>query len=210
MQGGLGSDVLTVGGLRRGACVNAVGGGGADELLPSVATDAREERVDIDLKRGEFGVRVGQAVCGFVASVEDLTMVNPFTGPDGPRWHVRGTTADETVVLRKGASIWASMAGGDDRVPASAGDDNLKGGPGDDRLYGGGGHNIANGGDGTDTCRKVAFKRQCELPGWVSPARALEQNQRAGYSQPFAHPTPTLGEPTCIPAPPPCSPLPPA
>ena len=164
LQGGLGSDILTVGGLRGGACVNAVGGGGADELLPSVASEARTARVDVDLKRGEFGVRVRQAVCGFVASVEDLIMVNQFTGADGPRWHVRGTGVDETVLLRKGASIWASMAGGDDRVSGNSGDDNLRGGPGDDRLYGGGGHNIANGGNGTDTCRKVAFKKQCELP----------------------------------------------
>ena len=100
-------------------------------------------------------MRVDRDVCGFAASLENLTMVSPFGDADGPRWHVRGTGADETVLLRKGASIWASMAGGDDRVSGSSGDDNLRGGPGDDRLYGGGGNNIANGGAGTDTCRKV-------------------------------------------------------
>ena len=36
-HGGPGADTLTVGGLRRGACVNAVGGAGSDQLLPTVA-----------------------------------------------------------------------------------------------------------------------------------------------------------------------------
>jgi Ca2+-binding RTX toxin-like protein len=164
LQGGPGSDTFAVGGLRRGACVNVSGGGGADALLPSVAAVARQARVDVDLKQGGFGVRYRDRVCGFVASVEDLTMENPFDTPDGPRWHVVGTSADESVVLKQGASIWASMAGGDDRVRGSVGNDNLKGGPGDDRLFGGGGKDTANGGPGTDTCRKVTFRKGCEVP----------------------------------------------
>ena len=106
---------------RRGACVNVVGGGGADELLPSVASEARTARVDVDLKRGEFGVRVRQAVLRLRRLGGGPDMVNQFTGADGPRWHVRGTGVDETVLLRKGASIWASMAGGDDRVSGNSG-----------------------------------------------------------------------------------------
>jgi Ca2+-binding RTX toxin-like protein len=165
MQGGPGADTLTVDGLRPAACVHAVGGAGVDLLLPTVAPEARGARVEVDLKKGDFGVTVRREVCGFVASVEELTMVNPFQNGDGPRWHVVGSGADETVLLRHGASVWASMAGGDDRVNGSSGDDNLKGGPGDDRLFGGGGDNVANGGPGTDTCRKVDFRRACEIPG---------------------------------------------
>jgi Ca2+-binding RTX toxin-like protein len=78
---------------------------------------------------------------------------------------VVGTSADETVVLRGGASVFASMAGGDDRVSASVGNDNLKGGPGDDRLFGGEGQDVANGGPGTDTCRQVETRKGCEVPG---------------------------------------------
>jgi Ca2+-binding RTX toxin-like protein len=164
VQGGPGADTLTVAGLRRGVCVNAVGGGGVDQLLPSVAPVARGARVDVDFKAGGFGVRFRDRVCGFVASVEDLMMDNPFTTPDGPRWHVVGTAADESVLLTGGASVFASMAGGDDRVTGSSGDDNLKGGPGDDRLFGGGGKDVANGGPGNDSCRKVEFRKGCEVP----------------------------------------------
>jgi Ca2+-binding RTX toxin-like protein len=164
VKGGPGSDTVTIAGLRRNTCVNVVGGGGTDELLPSVAPVARQARVDVDLKMGGFGVRFRDRTCGFVASVEALTMRNPFATPEGPRWHVVGTAANESVVLKQGASIFASMAGGADRVRGSVGNDNLKGGPGDDRLFGGGGDDVANGGPGTDTCRKVSFRKGCEIP----------------------------------------------
>ncbi len=164
VQGGPGSDTLAIAGIRRGTCVQVVGGGGSDSLLPVVAADAQHARVDVDLKKGGFGVRFRNRTCGFVASVEDLTMVNPFAGGEGPRWHVSGTGADETVLLQDGASVWASMAGGDDRVSGSSGNDNLRGGPGDDRLFGGGGKDVANGGTGTDTCRRVEFRKACEVP----------------------------------------------
>ncbi|MEO6512662.1 MAG: hypothetical protein ABIO16_16805, partial [Nocardioides sp.] len=164
LQGGAGADTLTVAALRRGTCVHAVGGGGADTLLPSVAPDAKHARVDVDLKRGGFGVRFRDRTCGFVDSVEDVELVNPFTDGAGPRWNVGGTGADETVTLMGGASVFASMAGGDDRVTGSSGNDNLKGGPGDDRLFGGGGKDVANGGPGTDVCRKVEFRKGCEVP----------------------------------------------
>ena len=164
VQGGPGADTFVVAGLRRGVCINVVGGGGSDELLPSVAPVAREARVDVDLKQGGFGVRFRNEVCGFVDSVEDLTMENPFDTPEGPRWHVVGTSVDENVVLKAGASVFASMAGGDDRVRGSVGNDNLKGGPGDDRLFGGGGNDTANGGPGNDVCRKVTFRKGCEVP----------------------------------------------
>ena len=126
---------------------------------------ARSARVDIHLKDGGFGVRIGDQTCGFVASVEDLTMDNPFDTDGGPRWHVLGTGADESVLLIGGASVFASMAGGEDRVTGSTGDDNLKGGPANDRLFGGPGKDVANGGPGTDTCRKVEFRKACEVPG---------------------------------------------
>ncbi len=96
--------------------------------------------------------------------VETLTLDNEFGTAQRLRWFVRGTSAVETVVLRHGGSVLATMAGGDDRVVGSSGDDNLKGGPGDDRLFGGSGKDIAIGGPGTDTCRKVEFKKGCELP----------------------------------------------
>ena len=80
------------------------------------------------------------------------------------RWLVSGTSADETVLMRDGGSVLASMAGGDDRVSGSSGNDNLKGGPGDDRLSGNGGKDSANGGPGTDVCRKVDFRTKCEIP----------------------------------------------
>jgi Ca2+-binding RTX toxin-like protein len=163
-HGGPGSDTVTVGGLRRGACVNAVGGAGSDVLLPSVAASARGARVDVHLKNGGFGVRFRGETCGFVASFEDLTMDNPFDTAPGPRWHVLGTSADESVLLMGGASVFASMAGGEDRVTASSGSDNLKGGSADDRLFGGAGKDVANGGPGTDTCRKVEFRKACEVP----------------------------------------------
>jgi Ca2+-binding RTX toxin-like protein len=164
MQGGPGSDTLTVAGMHRSSCVNVVGGGGTDELLPSVAADARGERVDVDLDRSRFGIRIHRRTCGFIASVEDLTMLNPFDTPEGPRWHVVGTSSDESVVLKQGASIFAAMKGGDDRVRASVGNDTLRGGPGNDRLYGGGGTDRADGGPGLDTCRKVTVRKGCEVP----------------------------------------------
>jgi Ca2+-binding RTX toxin-like protein len=68
---------------------------------------------------------------------------------------VVGTAADETVLLSGGGSVFASMAGGNDRDTGSLGNDNLKGGAGKD---------VANGGPGTDTCRRVEFKKACELP----------------------------------------------
>ncbi len=164
LQGGPGADVLSVAGLQSGSCVNVVGGGGQDELLPAVAAPARRARVDLDLKAGDFGVRARGTTCGLVASVESLTMLNQFAGPQGPRWHVRGSAAAETVVLRHGASLWANLAGGDDRLSGSSGDDDLRGGSGDDRLFGGGGQNVADGGPGTDTCRAVAVRHRCEIP----------------------------------------------
>jgi Ca2+-binding RTX toxin-like protein len=163
LQGGPGADTLNVAGLRRGACVHAVGGGGADRLLPSPAPDAARGRIDVDLKRGDFGVLVRNRTCGFVASVEEVSMVG-FSDGSGPRWRVHGTNADETISLGLGGSLFASMSGGDDRVTGSSGNDNLKGGPGDDRLFGGGGKDVANGGPGTDTCRKVEFRKGCEVP----------------------------------------------
>jgi Ca2+-binding RTX toxin-like protein len=163
VQGGPGGDTLTVDAMQRGSCVNAVGGDGPDELVPTLTGAASDAKVDIDLKEGGFGVRVRNRACGFVDSIEALTLVNASAG-DGPRWVVSGTSADETVVLEQGGSVLASMAGGDDQVVGSSGDDNLKGGPGDDRLFGDGGHDVANGGPGTDTCRKVEYKTRCEVP----------------------------------------------
>ena len=168
-QGGPGADTFAVAGLRRGACVNVVGGGGSDELLPSVAPVAREARVDVDLKQGGFGVRFRNEVCGFVDVDRGPDDGEPLRPPEGPRWHVVGTSVDESVVLKAGASVFASMAGGDDRVRGSVGNDNLKGGPGDDRLLGGGGNDTANGGPGNDVCRKVTFRKGCEVPALGLP-----------------------------------------
>ena len=67
-------------------------------------------------------------------------------------------------MLRHGGSVLATMGAGRDQVVGSSGNDNLKGGPGKDKLFGGGGKDVAIGGPGTDTCRKVEFKRGCELP----------------------------------------------
>ena len=75
-----------------------------------------------------------------------------------------GTGVGESVVLRHGGSVLATMGAGRDQVVGSSGNDNLKGGPGKDKLFGGGGKDVAIGGPGTDTCRKVEFKRGCEIP----------------------------------------------
>ena len=165
LVGGRGGDVLSVGAMLAASCVVAVGGGGVDELVPTVARQVHRAKVDADLHAGAFGVRgQGGDGCGSVRGLEMLTLDNAFGTAQRLRWFVRGTSAFETVVLRNGGSVLATMAGGDDQVVGSSGDDNLKGGPGHDRLFGGSGKDIAIGGPGTDTCRKVEFRRGCELP----------------------------------------------
>ena len=81
---------------------------------------------------------------------------------------MRGTGVDETVVLRHGGSVLATMAGrsrpGDRAAPATT---TSRAAPASDRLFGGGGKDVAIGGPGTDTCRKVEFKKGCELPGLI-------------------------------------------
>ncbi len=163
VEGGPGADLVTVYAMRREACVSVTGGSGKDLLVPYVAPIAKHAHVDVDLKEGGFGVRFREETCGFIAAVEELSMAG-FPDETGPRWRVVGTAADETVLLSGGGSVFASMAGGNDRVTGSLGNDNLKGGAGDDRLFGGAGKDVANGGPGTDTCRKVEFKKACELP----------------------------------------------
>ncbi len=165
MVGGRGSDLFTVAAMLKGSCVTADGGAGADELVPTVAGQIHRGKVDVDLLVGAFGLRgPGGDGCGAIGDVEKLTVDNEFGASQRLRWFVRGTSADETVVLRHGGSVRATMAGGDDRVTASSGDDTLKGGPGDDRLFGGDGKDVAMGGNGSDTCRQVEFRKGCELP----------------------------------------------
>ena len=140
--------------------------------MPTVSARVHRGKVDVDLMVGAFGLRgePGGDGCGAIRDVEKLTVDNEFgTASQRLRWFVRGTSADETVVLRHGGSVRATMAGGDDRVTASSGDDTLKGGPGDDRLFGGDGKDVAMGGNGTDTCRQVEFHRGCELPADLEP-----------------------------------------
>jgi Ca2+-binding RTX toxin-like protein len=165
LGGGPGADVLTVGALLASTCVLAEGGAGADELVPTVSGQVHRGKVDADLRAGAFGVRGdGGDGCGSVGSIEGLTLDNPFGDAQRLRWFVLGTGVGETVVLRHGGSVLATMGAGRDRVVGSSGNDNLKGGPGKDKLFGGGGKDVAIGGPGTDTCRKVEFKRGCELP----------------------------------------------
>jgi Ca2+-binding RTX toxin-like protein len=165
LVGGRGGDLLTVMDLEKGSCVTADGGAGDDELVPTVAGRVHRGKVDVDLLVGAFGLRgSGGDGCGIVREVESLTVDNQFGEAQRLRWFVRGTSADETVVLRHGGSVRATMAGGDDRVTASSGNDTLKGGPGDDRLFGGDGKDVAMGGNGTDMCRHVEFRKGCELP----------------------------------------------
>ena len=97
VQGGPGADTLAVGGLRRGVCPRVVGGGGTDDLFPYALPSARGARIDINLKNGGFGVRFRDRTCGFVASVENLTMEPQLFREVRPRWHVVGTGADESV-----------------------------------------------------------------------------------------------------------------
>jgi Ca2+-binding RTX toxin-like protein len=165
LVGGRGSDVLTVGGMLAGSCVQARGGAGRDTLVPAVSRQIRKGKVDADLRSGAFGPRGrGGDGCGRVVAVETLTIDNPFGSAQRLRWFVRGTSVAETVVLRRGGSVLATMAGGPDRVVGSTGDDNLKGGSGHDRLFGGEGKDVAVGGPGNDTCRQVEFRRGCEIP----------------------------------------------
>ena len=165
LVGGRGSDLLTIAALQKGSCVTVDGGAGDDELVPTVAGRVHRGKVDVDLLVGAFGLRgSGGDGCGIVREVETLTVDNEFGTAQRLRWFVRGTSAAETVVLRHGGSVRATMAGGDDRVTASSGNDTLKGGPGDDRLFGGDGKDVAMGGNGTDTCRQAEFKKGCELP----------------------------------------------
>jgi Ca2+-binding RTX toxin-like protein len=163
--GGPGNDTLVIGLLVAGACPDVIGGEGTDELLPTVAGAIHRGKADIDLQSSAFGLRgAGGDSCGTVATVENLTIENPFGTNQRIRWFVRGTSAAETLILRNGGSTLATMAGGNDRVIASSGDDNMKGGPGDDRLFGGPGRDVAMGGSGTDTCREAEFEQGCELP----------------------------------------------
>jgi len=165
LGGGPGADVLTVGALVVSSCVLAEGGSGLDELVPTVSGQVRKGKVDADLRAGAFGLRgSGGDGCGSVGSIESLTLDNPFGEAQRLRWFVLGTGVGESVVLRHGGSVLATMGAGRDQVVGSSGNDNLKGGPGKDRLFGGGGKDVAIGGPGTDTCRKVEFKRGCELP----------------------------------------------
>jgi Ca2+-binding RTX toxin-like protein len=163
LKGGPGADVLSPSDMLPGSCVRVVGGGGSDELLPVVSTKVAEGKVVVNLKHHAFGVRQPVGTCGFVDTVESLTVAGSLPTQQ-LRWLVTGTGVAETVLMRDGSSVLAAMAGGDDRVSGSTGNDNLKGGPGDDRLFGGGGNDVANGGPGTDTCRKVDFRKHCEIP----------------------------------------------
>ncbi len=163
LSGGPGADVLSPSAMLPGSCVRVFGGAGDDELLPVVSTHLGQGKVDVDLKHGDFGVRERSLACGFVDSIETLRVEGSLP-TQRLRWLVTGTSADETVLMRDGGSVLASMAGGDDRVSGSSGNDNLKGGPGDDRLSGNGGRDSANGGPGTDVCRKVDFRTKCEIP----------------------------------------------
>jgi Ca2+-binding RTX toxin-like protein len=130
-----------------------------------VSGQVRKGKVDADLRAGAFGVRgSGGDGCGSVGSIETLTLDNPFGDAQRLRWFVLGTGVGETVVLRHGGSVLATMGAGRDQVIGSSGNDNLKGGPGRDKLFGGGGKDVAVGGPGKDTCRKVEFKRGCEIP----------------------------------------------
>jgi Ca2+-binding RTX toxin-like protein len=165
MRGGPGADLFVLGDLGLADCPVVVGGGGVDELRPTVQQRLARGKADVDLRDGTFGLRRRDAACGFIDSVETLTLDNAYGAAQRVRWLVHGTAADETVTLTNGGSVFASMAGGDDQVVGSSGDDNLKGGSGDDRLFGGGGHDVADGGPGTDTCRRVEFKQRCEIPG---------------------------------------------
>ena len=154
-----------MGALLAASCVLVEGGAGLDELVPTVSGQIRRGKVDADLRAGAFGVRgSGGDGCGSVGSIENLTLDNPFGEAQRLRWFVLGTGVGESVVLRHGGSVLATMGAGRDQVVGSSGNDNLKGGPGKDKLFGGGGKDIAIGGPGTDTCRKVEFKRGCELP----------------------------------------------
>jgi Ca2+-binding RTX toxin-like protein len=165
LGGGPGADVLTVGALLASTCVVAEGGAGSDELVPTVSGQVRKGKVDADLRAGAFGVRgSGGDGCGSVGSIESLTIDNPFGDAQRLRWFVLGTGVGESVVLRHGGSVLATMGAGRDQVVGSSGNDNLKGGPGRDKLFGGGGKDVAIGGPGKDTCRKVEFKRGCEIP----------------------------------------------
>jgi Ca2+-binding RTX toxin-like protein len=163
--GGAGADLLTVSALQRGSCVKVDGGAGTDELVPTVTRQVRRGKVDADLRSGPFGVRVrGRDGCGSARSVESLAIDNAFGSAQRLRWFVEGSDAGEHVVLRHGGSVRAVMHGGRDQVIGSGGDDTLKGGPGSDRLFGGGGKDVAIGGPGNDTCRKVEFRKGCEVP----------------------------------------------
>ena len=163
--GGRGADLITVSAMLTGSCVKVDGGAGTDELVPTVTPRVRRARVDVDLRNGPFGVRArGADGCGSARSVERLTLENSFGSAQRLRWFVEGSDAGEHVVLRHGGSVRAVMHGGRDQVIGSGGDDTLKGGPGDDRLFGGGGKDVAIGGPGTDTCRKVEFRKGCEIP----------------------------------------------
>jgi Ca2+-binding RTX toxin-like protein len=165
LGGGPGDDVLSLGGLLAATCADVTGGAGADELVPTVVQAIRKAKADIDLKSNAFGVRaVAGDSCGTINTVETFTIENGFGTAQKVRWFVRGTAVSETVVLRNGGSVLATMGGGNDRVTASTGNDNMKGGPGDDRLFGGPGNDVAMGGVGTDTCRDVEFKTGCEIP----------------------------------------------
>jgi Ca2+-binding RTX toxin-like protein len=165
LVGGPGQDVLTVGDLLTGSCVKVDGGAGADLLVPTVTRQVRRGKVDADLRSGPFGLRArGRDGCGSARSVEALTLDNAYGAEQRLRWFVEGTDKGEDVRLRHGGSVRAVMHGGRDQVIGSGGDDTLKGGPGSDRLFGGGGKDVAIGGPGTDTCRKVEFRKGCEIP----------------------------------------------
>jgi Ca2+-binding RTX toxin-like protein len=163
--GGPGGDLLTVSALQSGSCVKVDGGAGGDELVPTVTRQVHRGKVDADLRSGPFGVRVrGRDGCGSARSVETLTIDNAFGSAQRLRWFVEGSDVGEYVLLRHGGSVRAVMHGGRDQVIGSGGDDTLKGGPGGDRLFGGAGKDVAIGGPGNDTCRKVEFRKGCEVP----------------------------------------------
>ena len=153
--------MATVTGTNNSDLLDALDGvtNGADSIFGLGGNDIIRSRLGADSLFGGDDIDTASYVDSAVA-----VQVNLLTDVATGGW-AEGDVFDSIENVTGSAHDDFLVGNGFDNVLRGLQDnDNLKGGPGKDKLFGGGGKDIAIGGPGTDTCRKVEFKRGCELP----------------------------------------------
>ena len=165
--GGPGADVLTVG-RPGGRVVRARRGWRRERTSWCRPCPARcaSGKVDVDLRAGAFGVRGnGGDGCGSVGSIETLTLDNPFGDAQRLRWFVLGTgRRRDRGRCATAAACWRRWARVATRSSGARGTTTSRAALARTSSSAAAARTSPIGGPGTDTCRKVEFKRGCEIP----------------------------------------------